>query len=132
LGILQSDAPVRALTHSRNAQFARRANLSQPLRLSRRANHFYKPRRLAPDQEGRIAIVTDVGRGMRWTLWAAQGERQAQGAAKSCGPDPPTLGSSLRVTNSQATVANKPGHRGERVISRHTIVQGMPDVAANL
>ena len=40
-------------------------------RLRRRANHWLKLARLAPDQEGRIAIVTDVGRGMRWTLWAA-------------------------------------------------------------
>ena len=27
-------------------------------------------------QEGRIAIVTDVGRGMRWTRWRAQDERR--------------------------------------------------------
>ena len=30
-------------------------------------NHFYIPRRPVPN-EGRIAIVTDVGNGMRWTL----------------------------------------------------------------
>ena len=53
-------------------------------------------------------------------------------AAKSCGPDLPTLGSSLRVTNSQATVANKPGTPGRARISRKTIVQGMPDVSADL
>jgi hypothetical protein len=28
-------------------------------------NHIYKPRRLVP--KGHIAIVTDVGNGMRWT-----------------------------------------------------------------
>ena len=36
--------------------------------------------------------------------------------AKSCGPDPPTLGSSFwRDVSREATVAKKPGHRGERV-----------------
>jgi hypothetical protein len=34
------------------------------------------------------------------------------------------------VTSAQATVAIKPGHRGEREISRKTIVQGMPVVPA--
>jgi len=33
--------------------------------------------------------------------------------AKSCGPDAPTLASSWR-SNPPMTVANKPGHRGER------------------
>jgi len=47
--------------------------------------------------------------------------------AKACGPDLPTLGSSLRATSPQATVATKPGHRGERAISVKTIAQGMPD-----
>jgi hypothetical protein len=37
--------------------------------------------------------------------------------AKSCGPDAPTLVSSLR-SDPQATVARKPGHRGEREVSR--------------
>ena len=59
----------------RTAHFARRANLSRSICLRRRANHWLKLACLAPDQEGRIAIVTDVGRGMRWTLWAAQDER---------------------------------------------------------
>jgi hypothetical protein len=31
-----------------------------------------------------------------------------------------------------ATVAIKPGHRGERAISLKTIAQGMPDVSAYL
>jgi hypothetical protein len=33
--------------------------------------------------------------------------------AKSCGPDAPTLASSLVEAIREATVANKPGHRGE-------------------
>ena len=47
--------------------------------------------------------------------------------AKSRGPDPPTLGSSLRVTSPKATEANKPGTPGRARISRKTIAQGMPD-----
>jgi hypothetical protein len=46
--------------------------------------------------------------------------------AKSCGPDAPTLVSSWRKTIPLMTVANKPGHRGERDISRKTIARGMP------
>jgi hypothetical protein len=51
------------------ARFYPSVPLKFPLR--RRANQFYKPARLAPDKEGRIAIVTDVGRGMRWTGFCA-------------------------------------------------------------
>ena len=47
--------------------------------------------------------------------------------AKPCGPDAPTLASSLRMNNPQATVARKPGRRGERSISRRTVAQGRPD-----
>jgi hypothetical protein len=35
----------------------------------------------------------------------------------------------VREIISRMTVANKPGHRGERAISRNTIVRGMPDVS---
>jgi hypothetical protein len=45
--------------------------------------------------------------------------------AKSCGSDAPGLASSLRE-EAQATVSNKPGHRGEREVSRKTIARGMP------
>src|SRR5258706_15446980 len=45
--------------------------------------------------------------------------------AKSCGSDAPWLASSLRE-DAQATVSNKPGHRGEREVSRKTIARGMP------
>ena len=61
--------------------------------------------------EGRLAIVTDVGSGMRWACWRARRAWPVR-TAKSCGPDPPTLGSSLCVTNAQATVAKKPGTPG--------------------
>jgi hypothetical protein len=36
----------------------------------------------------------------------------------------------VRGSHSRAKVANKPGHLGERVISRKTIAQGRPDVSA--
>jgi hypothetical protein len=50
--------------------------------------------------------------------------------AKSRGPDAPTLASSLAGRNSrEMTVARKPGHRGERAISRKTIARGMPGVS---
>src|ERR1700687_6514283 len=48
-----------------------------------------------------------------------------QRTAKSCGSDAPMLASSLRE-EAQATVSNKPGHRGEREVSRKTIARGMP------
>jgi hypothetical protein len=40
-----------------------------------RANHRHFLARLAPDQEGRFAIVTNVGCGMRWTQRCAQTRR---------------------------------------------------------
>ena len=45
--------------------------------------------------------------------------------AKSCGSDAPGPASSLRE-DAQATVSSKPGHRGEREVSRKTIARGMP------
>ena len=46
--------------------------------------------------------------------------------AKSCGPDAPTLASSLAESIREATVARKPGHRGEREGNRKAIAQGVP------
>jgi hypothetical protein len=39
-------------------------------------------------------------------------EQRETRTAKSCGPDAPTLASSLRLA-AQVTVAKEPGHRGE-------------------
>ena len=47
--------------------------------------------------------------------------------AKSCGPDLPTLGSSLPVMIGKRRWLKSPVHRGEREISRKTIAQGMSD-----
>jgi hypothetical protein len=50
--------------------------------------------------EGRFAIVTDVGQGMRWTRAARsakilRGRTALTRTVKSCGPDAPTLASSV-------------------------------------
>jgi hypothetical protein len=50
---------------------------------------------------------------------------------KSCRSDAPGLASSLRE-EAQATVTIKPGHRGEREVSRKTIAQGKLAVPVNL
>src|SRR6476620_8874405 len=46
--------------------------------------------------------------------------------AKSCGPRAPTLALSFAESFREATVARKPGHRGEREGNRKTIAQGKP------
>jgi hypothetical protein len=54
--------------------------------------------------EGRLAIVTDVGYGMRWTRqrWARKRRRtMLRRTAKSCGPDTPTLVSSCCGSDQQ-------------------------------
>src|SRR5260221_14758598 len=61
---------------------------------------------------------------MRWTR-AVRVTNVLRRTAKSCGSDAPMLASSLRE-EAQATVSNKPGHRGERGVSRKTIARGMP------
>src|SRR6266404_2390396 len=73
--------------------------------------------------EGR-AHVTNAGRD---AVDAAARETNAVcwRTAKSCGSDAPGLASSLRE-EAQMTVATKPGHRGEREVSRKTIARGMP------
>src|SRR5260370_23711935 len=48
--------------------------------------------------------------------------------AKSWRFGAPMPASSLRE-EAQATVSNKPGHRGEREVSRKTIARGMPGVS---
>jgi hypothetical protein len=51
---------------------------------------------------------------MRWTLMALKDERRLKRTVKSCGPDAPTLAFKSAQETAPATVANKPGHRGER------------------
>ena len=58
-------------------------------------------------------------------------ERRVTRTAKPCGPDTPTLVSS-RWINPPAMVARKPGHQGERAISRKPLRAGMPDDSGDL
>jgi hypothetical protein len=75
---------------------------------SRTPNQIYIPCHPVP-LEGRIAIVTDVGHGMRWTRQRAD-VRCWLRTAKSCGPDASTPASSLRVTASDGDKkARSPG-----------------------
>src|ERR1700732_5338103 len=100
------------------------------------------PLRIRPSrpQEGRLAIVTDVGRdavdaaasARKWSRRAVLRACERLTAcrrtallrtAKSCGPDVPTLASSFAEVHPpnrvvmrqypQATAAKEPGHRGE-------------------
>jgi hypothetical protein len=82
--------------------------------------------RVPHSKRGALRIVTNVGRGMRWTRGCrttngvlADGEAvwfwRPDADAKFCG------------AIQRATVARKPGYREERGISRKTIAQGMPD-----
>jgi hypothetical protein len=49
-------------------------------RLRRRANQWFLFARPVADQEGRFAIVTNVGHGMRWTRWRRKtGDANADG-----------------------------------------------------
>src|SRR5262249_39137161 len=65
--------------------------------------------------EGRFAIVTDVGSGMRWPRWCQRailrGRLEPSRTAKSCGPDTPTLVSSER-NDLLAMGAREPGSPG--------------------
>jgi len=77
--------PDGQIAHGRYAQIARRANLSQPVgvAVTPKSAADFAPSR--PHQEGRFAIVTNVGSGMRWTRrcrWRVTPTRRA----KSCGP----------------------------------------------
>ena len=97
--------------------FARRANLSQSASLISAPNHLHIHRRPVPhrgtyrDRHGRwVRDAVDAGGVLTKALILR--------TAKSCGPDAPTLASSSREASFLGmTVANKPGHRGEREIS---------------
>jgi hypothetical protein len=72
--------------HPGHAQTARRAHFL----LRRRANQNHPPARPAPDKEGRFAIVTNVGSGMRWPQCRSR-RMPIFRTAKSCGPGAPRL-----------------------------------------
>ena len=66
-------------------------------------------RRVPFPQEGRFAVVTDVGSGMRWTLRLCVDERSLKRTAKSCGSGAPKQALRSRRCSrvSRVTVATK-------------------------
>ncbi len=91
-------------------------------RLPTEPNQHYSD--LVPSHRGALRNVINAGRD---AMDAAARETSAAcwRTAKSCRSGAPMLASSLRE-EAQATVSNKPGHRGEREVSRKTIARGMP------
>src|SRR6202012_4381094 len=77
-------------------------------------------------QEGRWPSSLTLGAGSDGRR-LREDEPRGMRTAKSCGPNAPMLASSLAELFREATVARKPGHRGEHEISRKTIAQGRPD-----
>ena len=93
------------------------ALLRKIFRFRSRANQFFSLA-VSPDERGGSRSSRTRG-GMQWTRKLAQDEREPTRTAKPCGPDAPTLASSSwEASFSGATVARKPGHRGEHEISR--------------
>jgi hypothetical protein len=103
--------------------------LAAPCPLAGRTRHTSPSPPSRAQQEGRIAIVTDVRtRGSDGREASATDDALALRTAKPCGPDAATLASSSwEASFLGMTVATKPVHRGELGISRKTIAQGMPD-----
>jgi hypothetical protein len=79
--------------------------------------------RAVPSHRGALRNVINAGRDA--VDAAAPLTMALVRTAKSCRSDAPWLASSLRE-QAQATVSSKPGHRGEREVSRKTIARGMP------
>jgi hypothetical protein len=74
------DSPDGQIAHGRHALIARRANVPQPADIDRTSKSAATSRPSRLDQEGRFAIVTNVGCGMRWTLWRRKtGDARADG-----------------------------------------------------
>jgi hypothetical protein len=74
---------------------------------------------------GRVAIVTNVGCGMRWTLLVRR-RCTLKRTVKPCGPGTSTLVSSLRAIRKRRGLTS-PIPRGEHGVSRKAIAQGVPD-----
>jgi hypothetical protein len=101
-----------SISHARHAQIARRANVPHlfAVALSGKSKRCF---RVPPPHEGRFAIVTNVGSGMRWTRYVTRRVTRSR-TAKSRGPGAPTLALSWR-NDPLTTVAKERGHRGDRV-----------------
>jgi hypothetical protein len=64
--------------------------------------------------------------GMRWTR-RLRDDSQRSRTVKSCGPGPPTLGSSLREMTRGRRWLKRPEHRGDHEAAVKTIARGKPD-----
>src|ERR1700742_44496 len=87
--------------------------------------------------EGRFAIVTDVGFGMRWTRQRRRAAKPCGRAtrlrtAKSCGPDAPTLASSCAEVSARRWWQQSPVTRESPKETVKTIAQGVPGDPVNL
>jgi hypothetical protein len=91
--------------------------------------HDY-PLPIPPPQEGRIAIVTDVGSGMRWTrrCFSALARRRGHrlGRPSRVVLSPPDAGVKPCEMIPRRWWLTSPVHQGERGAAVKTIVQGMP------
>jgi hypothetical protein len=84
-------------------------------------------------QEGRFAVVTDVGSGMRWTLRLCVDVRSLKRTAKSCGSGAPKQALRSRRCSRvlRVTVATKRWSPRRARVTRKTIAQGMPVAGSN-
>jgi hypothetical protein len=83
---------------------------------------------LLPDQEGRFAIVTNVGLRMRWTRYCqlTSGKIADGEVVWSRHPDADAK-SALMLSHHVGDGGNKAGLRGEHEVSRKPFAQGRPD-----
>ena len=90
-------------------------------------NQRHISRRPAPLEEGRFAIVTNVGCGMRWTRWHG-GRTCLSRTVKSCGPDASTLALNRRKKSADDgdNKARSPGRARRK--SLKPFARGKPDL----
>src|SRR3954447_23726985 len=108
--------------------FGNRVNpQNQKISLPYSVNQNYIPP-IPSRSEGRFMIATNVGRGAV-DAGSADSERPRERTAKTCGPDARYAGVKFRGNKLLGSDGGKraSAHRGERVISRKAIAQGMSD-----
>src|SRR5690348_4291047 len=88
---------------------------TQKFRLRRRANQWPFFARPAP-QEGRIAIVTDVGGRMRWTPWLHRTSEARGGRQRRVVLIPRRWGQASRETFARGDGGNKARFTGESAL----------------
>jgi hypothetical protein len=115
------------MTICRAGDFARRANLPQSTLLIYDPNQRHIPHCPASQRGGSRSSRTRGG--MRWTQRRRADERRRSGRRSRVVLTPRRWRQVRGRQLSRATVARKPGHRGERGISRKTIARGMPGVS---